>query len=98
MPSTLSAIAVCMAETISVTVDVCEPVHWEVQPKNAQASSIPYWVGVKNGLVVTWLTKVNLYSLGGRAAANASRTDLLPKPPPSAAAAAAPPRPNFAAM
>ena len=23
---------------------------------------MPYWVGVKNGLVVTWLTNTNLYS------------------------------------
>ncbi len=28
MPSTLSAIAVCIADTISATVEDCEPVHW----------------------------------------------------------------------
>jgi hypothetical protein len=30
-----------------------------------QASSAPYFVGTKNGFVVTWLTNTNLYFLSG---------------------------------
>src|SRR5207342_2375504 len=56
---------------------VFEPVHWKVVLTSALASSIPYWVGVKNGFVVTWLTKTNLYlGVGGK----------LPAPPLEAAA------------
>jgi hypothetical protein len=33
-----------------------QPPH---QPVVQQASSAPYWVGVKNGFVVTWHTKTN---------------------------------------
>src|SRR5262249_29487740 len=49
-----------------------EPVHWNVVLTSALASWMPYWVGVKNGFVVTWLTKTNLYlGVGGK----------LPAPP-----------------
>src|SRR5579872_4520581 len=51
-----------MALTIWDATDVCEPVHWEVQPSIEQASAIPYWVGTKNGLVVTWLTNTNFHA------------------------------------
>lgn len=51
-------------------------------------------VGVKNGLVVTWLTKVMLYGFFGRSAASASRTAPGPRPAPNAAAAA-PPSPSY---
>ena len=30
-------------------------------PSSAAASASPYWVGTKNGLVVTWLTKANFH-------------------------------------
>ncbi len=58
-PSALPLIAVLVALTISATTEFCEPVHWYEQPSSLQASSAPYWVGVKNGLVVTWLMKTN---------------------------------------
>ena len=31
------------------------------RPRRAAASAKPYWVGVKNALSVTWLTKVNCH-------------------------------------
>src|SRR3954449_11251823 len=58
-PSALPLIAVLVALTISATTEFCDPVHWYEQPCSLQASSAPYWVGVKNGFVVTWLTKTN---------------------------------------
>lgn len=58
-PSALPLIAVFVALTISATTELAEPVHWNEQPRSLHASSAPYWVGVKNGLVVTWLTKTN---------------------------------------
>src|SRR5919197_5295948 len=72
MPSALAAIAAFIALTISLTSAVFEPVHWNVVLTSALASSMPYCVGVKNGFVVTWLTKTNLYlGVGGK----------LPAPP-----------------
>src|SRR3954451_5660050 len=62
-PSAFPLIAVLVALTISATTELAEPVHWYVQPSSLHASSAPYWVGVKNGLVVTWLTKTN-FQLG----------------------------------
>src|SRR3954447_6611975 len=73
MPSTFAEIAEFIALTISVTLLFCDPVHWYVVPTRPLASDAPYWVGVKNGFVVTWLTKVNRYFLvDGK----------LPGPPP----------------
>src|SRR5262245_23758144 len=77
MPSALAEIAAFIALTISLTSAVLEPVHWNVVLTSALASSMPYWVGVKNGFVVTWLTKTNLYlGVGGK----------FPAPPLEAAA------------
>src|SRR5580698_3205415 len=56
MALALAAIAAFIALTISATSELAEPVHWWSQPSSRQASSRPYWVGTKNGLVVTWLT------------------------------------------
>src|SRR6185437_848326 len=53
----LAAIAALIAFTISAASLVAEPVHCDSQPSSAQASWMPYCVGTKNGLVVTWLTK-----------------------------------------
>src|SRR5918911_1090593 len=58
-PSALEEMAVLVALTISATIELAEPVHWDEQPSRAQASWAPYCVGVKNGLVVTWLTNTN---------------------------------------
>src|SRR4051795_268085 len=77
MPSALAEIAAFIALTISLTSAVLEPVHCDVVLTSALASSMPYWVGVKNGFVVTWLTKTNLY-LGV--------TGKFPAPPVEAAA------------
>src|SRR3954470_7525233 len=60
-PSALALIAVLVASTISATTEFCDPVHWYSQPSNLAASAAPYWVGVKNGLVVTWQTKTNFH-------------------------------------
>src|SRR5919109_2894518 len=59
MPSALELIALLNALTISPTLLLSEPVHWYVQPSSLQASSAPYFVGTKNGFVVTWLTNTN---------------------------------------
>src|SRR5665213_1057461 len=56
IPSAPAAIAVLNAETIWPTLLDAEPVHWEVQPNRLHASAMPYCVGVKKRLVVTWLT------------------------------------------
>src|SRR6185437_6112177 len=58
-PSALPDTPVLMALTISATTASLEPVHWNELPSSLQASSAPYWVGVKNGLVVTWQTKTH---------------------------------------
>src|SRR3569833_2197865 len=61
MPSALAEIAEFSELIICGTTESCEPVHWKSQPSSAQASLAPYWVGVKNGLVVTWLTNTNFH-------------------------------------
>jgi len=53
IPSASLVTAVSNEFTISLTTAVSEPVHWNSVPSIALASSIPYWVGTKNGLVVT---------------------------------------------
>src|SRR5215210_2311476 len=62
MPSALPEMAVFIASTISETTESSEPVHCDVVPSRASASSMPYWVGTKNGFVVTWLTKTKFHS------------------------------------
>src|SRR5215211_5783024 len=61
IPSALAEIAVLVALTISATLEVVDPVHWNSQLSSAQASWAPYWVGVKNELVVTWQTNTNFH-------------------------------------
>src|SRR5256885_1734699 len=61
MPSAFAEMAEFIALTISGTIESFEPVHWNEQFSSAHASWAPYWVGVKNGLVVTWLTKTNFH-------------------------------------
>ena len=74
IPSALPEIAAFIALTISATSAVLDPVHWNCVPSSALASSAPYWVGVKNGFVVTWLTKTNRhFGVAGK----------LPAPPSS---------------
>jgi hypothetical protein len=84
MASAFAVIAAFSAFTISDAIDVCDPVHWYAQPSIAQASAMPYWVGTKNGFVVTWLTNTNLHS------------GCLGRPPDSPAARADSPRPTAA--
>ena len=62
IPSAWAAIAASKALTISGMSEVSEPVHWDVVPSSAEASSMPYCVGEKNGFVVTWLTKTKFHS------------------------------------
>src|SRR5256885_185384 len=57
MPSALPEIAVFMYCTICGTFELAEPPHLGFgMPSSAAASSKPYWVGTKNGFVVTWFT------------------------------------------
>src|SRR5215203_2939731 len=62
MPLALPEMAVFIASTICETTESSEPVHCDVVPSRACASSMPYWVGMKNGFVVTWLTKTKFHS------------------------------------
>src|SRR5262249_60178656 len=51
------------ALTISGMLALSEPVQAGLGIfSSAAASARPYWVGTKNGLVVTWLTKVNFHA------------------------------------
>ncbi len=78
IPFALAAMALLNAETIWLTIELLEPVHWNEEPVSAQASWHPYCVAVKNEFVVTWQTITNLWLL------------LVPKtplaPPPVVAA------------
>src|SRR5215211_2197473 len=74
MPAALPEMAVSMASTMSLTTEFSEPVHCDVVPSSASASSMPYRVGTKKGLVVTWLIKTKFHSgVSGK---------LPPDPPP----------------
>src|SRR6266511_2760543 len=78
IPSALAEIAALVAFTISATTASFEPVHWNSQLSSAQASWAPYWVGVKNGLVVTWLTNTNFHlGVDGKSPAPAAAALLL---------------------
>src|SRR6516225_2828839 len=60
MPLAFAEIAAFVALTICGTLEVSDPVQDGLgMPSSAAASCSPYWVGTKNGLVVTWLTKAN---------------------------------------
>jgi hypothetical protein len=70
---------------MSETLLVDEPVHVYEHPSSLQASAAPFWVGVKNTFVVTWLTIVKWYdalvpkiaAAPPLAAADALEVDLL---------------------
>src|SRR2546428_7867277 len=62
MPSALPEIAVFMYWTICGTLEVVEPPHLGTgMSSSAAASWKPYWVGTKNGFVVTWFTNQNCH-------------------------------------
>src|ERR1700751_3705849 len=47
---------------MSEMTELVDPPHLGVgRPSIDAASDMPYWVGVKNGLVVTWLTNQNCH-------------------------------------
>src|ERR1700722_13309772 len=49
------------------------------RPSSAAQSWNPYWVGVKNALSVTWVTKVNFHlGVGGKLPAAAAAADDVP--------------------
>src|SRR5215211_389941 len=78
IPSALAEIAVLVALTISATIDSLDPVHWNSALSRAQASWAPYWVGVKNGLVVTWQTNTNFhFGVEGKSPALAAAAESL---------------------
>src|SRR5215475_2260849 len=63
MPFAFAEIAAFVALTICGTLEVADPVQEGLgRPSSAAASCSPYWVGTKNGLVVTWLTKANFHA------------------------------------
>src|SRR5215831_16232881 len=63
MPFDLAEIAAVVALTICGTLALIDPVQDGLgRPSSAAASCSPYWVGTKNGLVVTWLTKANFHA------------------------------------
>src|SRR5215468_6219869 len=62
IPFAFAEMAELVALTISGTLEFAEPTKAGLGiPSSAAASCSPYWVGTKNGLVVTWLTKVNFH-------------------------------------
>jgi hypothetical protein len=61
IPSALPVMAVFIALTISLTSLVFEPCQSNLVLNSALASCAPYWVGTKNGFVVTWLTNTKRY-------------------------------------
>src|SRR5215471_2126924 len=62
-PFAFAEIAAFVALTICGTLEFIDPVKDGLgRPSNAAASSKPYWVGTKNGLVVTWLMKANFHA------------------------------------
>ena len=64
MPGEFAVIAAWRAESIVEFVGWVEraPVQAGVgRPSSAAASAMPYWVGVKNVLSVTWFTNVNFH-------------------------------------
>src|SRR4029450_3587231 len=61
IPSALAEMAVLVALTISATIDSLDPVHWNSALSRAQAYWARDWVGVKNGLVVTWQTNTTFH-------------------------------------
>src|SRR5579871_2014031 len=63
MPFAFAEIAAFVALTICGTLELADPVQVGLgMPSSAAASSNPYWVGTKNGLVVTWLMKANFHA------------------------------------
>src|SRR5215469_4531122 len=61
-------------------IEFCEPPQLGVgRPSSAAASWNPYWVGTKNGFVVTWLTNQNFHAgvLGKLPAADVAAFALL---------------------
>ncbi len=93
--SALAATAVLKELTISEATDVCEPVHCQVQLNRSHASAMPYCVGTKNGLVVTWFTKTNFHGWWlGNLAAVAACADVMPMPLSAASDSAAAPEPK----
>src|SRR5581483_10412065 len=79
IPSAPPVTALFSAVTIWLTLLFSDPVHWYSQPSRLHASAAPYWVGVKNGFVVTWLTNTNLYFL-----CEPNTLEELPPPPEDA--------------
>ena len=64
MPGEFAVIAAWRAESMVEFVGWVEraPVQAGVgRPSSAAASAMPYWVGVKNVLSVTWFTNVNFH-------------------------------------
>src|SRR5215467_5758185 len=62
IPFAFDEMAELVALTISGMLALSEPVQEGLGiPSSAAASWNPYWVGTKNGLVVTWLTKANFH-------------------------------------
>ena len=63
IPFAFDEIAELVALTISGMLALSEPVQAGLGIfSRAAASARPYWVGTKNGLVVTWLTKANFHA------------------------------------
>src|SRR6266487_2190817 len=63
IPFAFDEMAELVALTISGMLALSEPVQEGLgRFSSAAASARPYWVGTKNGLVVTWLTKANFHA------------------------------------
>src|SRR5512133_2852298 len=78
IPSALAEMAGFMALTLAGMIESLDPVHWNSQLSRAQASWAPYWVGVKNELVVTWQTNTNFhFGVDGKSPAAVAEAESL---------------------
>ena len=62
IPAALAATAALIWAAICEATEFVEPVHFGLgMPSSLAQSAMPYWVGTKKGLVVTWLTNQNCH-------------------------------------
>src|SRR3954469_9550223 len=94
MPAALALTAALKALIISPTSALVEPPQVKPTPSREPASAAPYWVGTKNGFVVTWLMNANFHlgCFGKDDAAPVTAPNALSAPTRAGSESAAPPR------
>ena len=79
IPSALAEIAEFMKLTMLASFELGSPPQFGVgRPRRAAASAYPYFVGMKNSFVSTWLTNQNFHAgVFGKFPATAAAADVL---------------------